>query len=874
MKRYCFLVGVLLCVITAVTAQIPPALQSRLQNKNRFADVMREVEDYYKDKFRGKGSGYKQWKRWEWFYATRTLPDGSIPNLAKQETEALRTYQQQRLGQRTQSIGGAWSPIGPTGFTQGAQAYITGLGRVDRIAFHPTDPNTFFIGTPAGGLWKTSNGGAGWVALSDELPSMGVSGIVCSYNNSNVLYVLTGDGDSNIGGFVEGYGYLRWSSGVFKSVDGGITWAETGPMFSNAAVADVGFKLIQHPTLPDVLYAATSEGIMATTNGGSTWTNIRAGSYTDIEFRPGDATILYAATRNPGAFELLRLTTFTTATPFTANVTGIPQASRMALAVTPASNNKIVVLCGPSESVGGSDGFRGLYTGTFSVNGSGQPQVSFTTTKRTPNILGGSSDGNDSGDQSVYDLCVAIKPTNSLTLVTGGLCVWRSNTGGGAMVASTEYFADGATALPYIHPDVHSVEYNPLNNKLYATTDGGVYVSNDDGVTWTDLSAGLQIAQYYHLTGINGNNNFLLGGLQDNGTYLRESSNATYKHIRGADGFDGMLNYNNPQNFFLVENTNVTGTTNGGATVFNATPPITDPNFFPELEIHPTTPATIYVGYTQGLYRNTAGGASGSWTYLGTTHNQRGLGTSPASPNRLYATSANGFFMRTNDATATTVSWTNLTNNPGFPGARAGAITDIAVHPGNADIVAISIGGFWAGQKFYYSTDAGATWQNLSGTLPNLPVNCVAINSNGDVYVGTDVGVFFQAAANSDWEPFYNNLPRVPVTELVINNSLNKIRAATFGRGIWESDLYTVCSPSMTLNGAYLGQQAFQAGNNINSAGTVIGSAGTKVFFKAGNYISLTPGFVAGQNTFFDASIGNCGPGVPSGRVDTLKTRQ
>ena len=162
---------------------------------------------------------------------------------------------------------GGWYFTGPSStYLNNPDADLLGIGRVDRIAFHPTDPNIIYIGNPSGGVWKTSNGGSGWSCLTNSLPSIGISGIVVDHTNPNTIYVLTGDGDTYLeNALVNLAGYLRLSAGVFVTHDGGVTWEATGAL---SGVEYVGFDLVQHPTDPGMMFAATSDGIYKTTNSG------------------------------------------------------------------------------------------------------------------------------------------------------------------------------------------------------------------------------------------------------------------------------------------------------------------------------------------------------------------------------------------------------------------------------------------------------------------------------------------------------------------------------------------------------------------------------------------------------------------------------
>ena len=121
-------------------------------------------------------------------------------------------------------------------------------------------------------------------------------------------------------------------------------------------------------------------------------------------------------------------------------------------------------------------------------------------------------------------------------------------------------------------------------------------------------------------------------------------------------------------------------------------------------------------------------------------------------------------------------------------------MTYVAFDPLNENTIWVTFSGYSDGKKVYRSQDAGETWENMSMNLPNLPVNCVEIerSSTGGVYVGTDVGIYYWDSNLSEWEPYMTGLPNVIVNELEIHEDANIIRAATYGRGIWESDTRNV----------------------------------------------------------------------------------
>lgn len=847
-------------------------LDQRLAGKTKLKEIMAEVDNFYRPFVHLDANGkpvnktlfqeYKRWKRWEWFHSGRLNPDGTIADVVKKELLALDQLGENVMngGQNNSSLtnSGGWINIGPTNTTAGPNSYLQGIGRCDRIVFHPTDPLTYYICTPTGGLWRTFNDGASWTNLTDGLPSLGISGMVVSYNNPNILYILTGDGDSNIGGFVQNFGYMRLSQGVFKSTDAGYTWQQTGA-FPLAPAQFTGFKLVQSPTNSNVLIAATSFGLMKTTNGGLSWENAAPSQpqvkFQDVEFKPGSGSVAYAVANygNTGTYFFKAGAALIFTVSSYAELPGSNQnansVNRYAIAVTNANAEHVVLLAGPSIS---NTGFQGIFR---SVNSG----VSFTAAANTPNILGISSTGIESGDQASYDHCVAINHTNTERVITGGLCVWGSTDGGATMAAVTKYFEYQTDLIPYIHPDVHDVSYNPLNNYLYACTDGGVFKSTDDGVTFTNLSAGLIVSEYYHMSGMQSDPTKLLGGLQDNGTSYKKTVSTTFTHIGGADGHRTAINSTDANKIYWTENESVFRSTNGGTDKLSAMP-ITPNAFYPALCLNPSNQNKYYIGtgYANGatqvykFYHSDNGGS----TYIDSTsiNVTKDLAAAPSDVNVLYGTDGNLFWRSQNEG------YSFVGRSAGLPAGRA--ITDIAVNPNNADVVVVTLGGFTPGQKLYYSINGGTTWQNLSGTLPNIPINCAAINTNGDIYIGTDLGVFYQAEAENDWRPYYNGLPRVPVTELIIYPTGDLIRAATFGRGVWETSLYTSCSPSLFVTANVTTPKVYNAGNLISSTQNIIGTTGVNVLYRSGGYIEMTPGFKATQGSLMNAVIGPCLPGV------------
>ncbi len=236
-----------------------------------------------------KGSGYKPFMRWENHWRNKTNEQGYL--ITPDEMWAAWNSKKQAKTSRSSSSLLAlppsnWQPIGPI---QNAQPNSTmARGRVNIVHVDPSNPNTIYFGTPAGGIWKSIDNGTTWSPMSDELPQIGVSGIAVDYSNSNTIYITTGDKDATD----------TYSIGVLKSTEGGVTWNTTGLSFTGTTTT-AGDILI-HPTNNQILWCATSVGLYKTSNAGTTWTMVQTGDFAQgsIRLKPGTPATVYATSNN------------------------------------------------------------------------------------------------------------------------------------------------------------------------------------------------------------------------------------------------------------------------------------------------------------------------------------------------------------------------------------------------------------------------------------------------------------------------------------------------------------------------------------------------------------------------------------------------
>ncbi|MEO7313348.1 MAG: hypothetical protein ABIX01_23395 [Chitinophagaceae bacterium] len=503
---------------TAAQRNIPPALEARLEGKSKLADIMKEVNSFYDngrknvasngDEDNWEGNDYNWWKKWEYWAIKRLMPDGTIAPYqslnydARIKTElkhydALRSTEVQLAAQHAYAKEGAnpspfsleqsfgnWSTIGPfdggtvvnTQTPATEYADIVGLARMDRIVFHPTNGNIMYTGSPSGGLYKTTNGGTSWSDIGGGLPG-GVACLGVAPSNGNVIYVFSGDGDSHRAStLVFSKNVSPSHKGIFKSTDGGATWVECAPVYTGAGDI-VGHQLTISQNNSNFLLVATDKGVYRTVDGGNSWAQVLAGNYFDVEFRPYDDSTLYTCTAtaiqySDGGGR--------TGTWLSSTLTPAPAITPSRIELAVRRNNLSVQSTFVYALLGGNG--TGTYSGIYKSIDVGH---SFDRQSNMPNILGQSTAGTDGSGQNTYDLGICVHPNDVNKLVTAGLCVWRTtgSNGGSAMTFSTTYRERNGTASQFIHPDVHDVQYNPVNNYLYAASDGGIYRSTDEGLT-------------------------------------------------------------------------------------------------------------------------------------------------------------------------------------------------------------------------------------------------------------------------------------------------------------------------------------------------------------------------------------------------------
>jgi photosystem II stability/assembly factor-like uncharacterized protein len=771
-KKIVFVLSLLLGVHAGIYAQRWAAeLIQRPTNELSFQDYKKAFEEYYSknpvdmkresvnpkfifkqgDEERDKVDieEHKMFKRWEWFTEPRVYPSGrwdfgkiDAIRAAIDRNDDQMILKQRELNPLALKFTGdkifwpyiLWAPLGPNDAVGG-----TNMGRVNCIEFDPSNTKTIYLGAPGGGIWKTEDFGSNWKPIFDKQPTISTGDIAIDKANPKIIYVATSD--------AFGYGSPFWggtySVGVMKSTDAGATWSATGLSWTVSQNRTIR-RLVIHPTDGKILLAATSDGVYRTDDAGTTWNKVITGSAFDVEFRQDLGKVAYA----------------TTNTVYKSTDAG---ATWIALSATCAGGRYNIEIAKSNPKT--------LYT--LCTNGTVQKSTDAGATWSTTTAPGATLYG-------YYDNVLAVSPIDAKLVYVAGFNI-RKSTDGGSSWSSVP--AQG-------HVDNHCIEFVPgSSTQMFFGNDGGIFFTSDGGATSASKNKTLAITQFYRLGICKTDANTMISGAQDNGNM--KYSAGTFTNITNADGMEGFIDWSNCKTIYAgTQYGSCYRTFTGGAPFTNITPPGTPSAWVTPWCQNPVTANTIYAG-TDKVYKSTNQGTAwaaisgvlagvGQFTVLEVAHNN---------PQVIYAGDGNKLY-RTINAGAISPTWTDITG--GLPVA-SNYLMAVAVNANNPDMAWVTFSGYVAGNKVYKTKDGGVTWANISGTLPNMPVNCVVYENNikNAVYVGTDAGVYYINDGLADWVPYKFGLPNVIVDELEIHYASKKIRAATYGRGMWQAPLKT-----------------------------------------------------------------------------------
>ncbi len=809
---------------------------------------------------------------------------GDVPEEARtkalQQLEKQEAQLRERVNRRLASpinltnwtfLGPAPIPLGQTSATR-----VPVSGRTIAIAVHPTDPNTVYVGTAQGGLYKSSNGGANWTPLFDfQLESLAIGALTIDPADSNIVYVGTGEPNLSADSFAgKGLYIIRNANSASPTLTGPFRLdAGNNDVFSGRAIG----RIVVNPADNNVIFVCTTSG--AGGNPGASPTNLpRRGIYRSTNAQSASPT-----------FSQVQIT----------GITAPNDRTTIDLALDPANPNLLVATVLGAASDGGiyrttnaldatptfartltlpdgsTNGRAELYlnrnassltiyaaTGEISTAALGGPACSATTA----GLLRRSTDGGLTwstplpgsagfcGGQCFYDMAIVATPDNQ-TIHLGGAAaggttacrieVMKRSTNGGASFVRN----DGT-----LHADEHALAIAPSNPQVvYTGSDGGIWRSTNNGTTWTSLNnVDFSATQFQGVAQHPYDRNFLMGGTQDNGTNCL-SANGTWSHCRDGDGGYAIID-NNAQDttnvlmyhtFFNQTNSQI-GFERAANTAANADGQLsgwtfrgcsgtTSNNgivcgdkvlFYAPMAQGPGNPNTLYFG-TERLYRSINRGDTmtiASQVLVPGTSTLNVLTTidiSPQDDNVRIVGMRNGkvFATATGSTTMTDVTGGNFP--PGSP-----AIGRVAIDPNHKFTAYVSFTSFAppAGQQIFKTTnlnDPIPTWTPAGNGIPQVPVTGLAIDPQDSniLFAATDIGVYQSTDGGNNWAPYGMGLPRLAVFDVKISNVQRLLRIATHGRGIWEIGIAGRQLPVLRNGGATLVAEGCAPGNGAIDPG-------------------------------------------------------
>jgi hypothetical protein len=725
------------------------------------------------------------------------------------------------MGARTTA--GSWNSIGPK--TLG--------GRMLALAINPLRHRTLFAGSASGGIWKSYTGGVGlnaWQPVVTNLPVLGVASIAYHPTDTNIIYAGTGEVyryDSTSGTPNPGStGFNVWKTrgtygiGLLRSVNAGANWTQVY-VKSNSDLFGIQ-KIRIHPTNSNWVMIAATDGLYRYNNADGVTTKLFSVTYvSDVYVNPSNVNEVVIAVGNLGNTFKGILRSTDGGSNFTKITAGLPASFNgfINFDLHTATNTLYASIGRTSSST------TELYRSTdFGVNWSG---ISNTGHAQWQYWFAHACAADPNDVNRVFLLGAQTKKRMSISGVTGT----ASNIAAGN-VTMDNYIALGGQEGPnnYVHDDVHDLEYVPgRSDSLYIMSDGGIFLTTNantgtaSNITFQSCNSGLTTSQFFGPVGQSSTDaNFFVGGLQDNNTAVYNGS--LWKREIGGDGGPSQVKPDNDQIVLssrdaraVYRSSNKAGSYGQVANYWGSAAD-SRTGFMAPLAWSRDNTDVVYLA-SDNLHKSTDAGATFSFNAYGSASNYIeayrkpaiALATAP-SDELVVVASTSPFAQFDNDVDnihynpETNLMKTTTGNTPfssiygtGLPNPRR-YVMDIAFHPTNANIIWVVMGGFGTGHV-YRSTDGGANWEDRSGSgltaVPDVPTNTIMLDPNdaNTIYIGNDLGVYISLNAGASWYDFNGGLwDATQIMDLVVAPG-NLIRAATHGKGVFETVLYSGTLP-------------------------------------------------------------------------------
>ena len=719
----------------------------------------------------GSAEALQQWS-YQRAYPNEDLPTAGWMTAFEQREEQRASARQ---GQRNNTTD-PWEALGPWNTA----------GRTLAIEINRENTTTIYAGSASGGLWRTRTGGEGaaaWERVTTGFPVLGVSSVKIAPSDTSIMYIGTGEvynpGGAGLDPFLRPF-RGSYGIGILKSTDGGQTWAKAldWTYDQERGVNDIAI----HPTNPDIVYAATSEGVYKTTDGGTNWTQVHGIRMAmSLAMNPDDTDTLYAAHGNFFSTGHGIYRSYDGGSTWTQCTSGLPSTfgGKIHLDLYERSPGIIYASIGQTYQTSGTASWL------CKSEDHGQTWTIVSTDDYTL-------------WQGWFSHDVAVHPRDSMSLYAVGVeCRFSTDGGTNLYSAASNGLALGTPPIGgpdgpanYIHSDIHEVEYHPDHpDTVYFGTDGGVF--RRIGFTMESINGGMQTTQFYNGTSVGTVDTMMfMGGLQDNSTVLWTGTPAWQRLLGGDGSYSGLPFDGVPYRLVSYQFLNITRVDPAGNWVGIITPPQNGQvSFIAPFRVAPTNHDVLYAG-RERIFLSYDGGQT--WTPTGNTSFDGNFITDIAiSPqDETVVVCATGpvngphhlFFTDDGAGSWSTADMTNLPDR--YP-------TDLAFDPTNNQVAYVTYSGFGTGHVFK-TDDFGQTWTDISGTLPDLPTSAIAVDPDDPqvIYVGNDLGIYVSEDYGATWNPFDLGLPEAIIAmDLIVSEPNRKLRLATHGNGAYQRDM-------------------------------------------------------------------------------------
>lgn len=752
-------------------------------------------------------------------------------------------YQQQVASKQEeeQAVGNEkWIALGPT---------EVGC-RIRTLLLMPTTYQKAFAGTVGGGLWRCDNIKATtpmWKPVCGAFDNLAVTALAIQPTNSNVLYMGTGEGWYNPGAFGFGLGlgtnYTR-GKGIYKSTNGGNTWSKLTTTETDTAMHYIQKIVVLNDSVAsnnDIVFVATLHGLYRSTNGGTSFTKVlyqgngginfanspAFNSVSDIEIAAnGDVYVSIGILQTDGIFKAT----------FNGTNTGSSGSwIKLGGGLPTTGYERIELACAPSSAAT----VYAVYQAVSNVNDDKNClNIYKTVNNGTTWALKSEPWDNDvsnstidwTGGQAFYNLSAAVDPNNAATIYVGAFSLHRSTDSGNS--DTWKKISDWNNTFPnLVHPDQHIILFEPSSSsQCYVGNDGGIYrSSNVNTATNTDvvfnkINKGMNVTQFYSCAITPTNNTFtFLGGTQDNDTHkitnISALANTTTLPSEGDGGFCFISQTNSSRMISSYTKNNYYATLTGTApfTFIDAGTDATKGLFINPTDYDSTNDYMYSSGDANTIIRwknmTTWAAPQRNTLQIGTAMNGLQASHIKVSPNNttnptVYIGTTGGRIIRVPNASTCTASSpgaVNITSNLATALPNGAYVSCIEVKQGATDaeiIVTFSNYGIKSVWRTTNGTSASPTWVSLdeaTSLLPNVPIRWALFTPGTaaneiKLLLATEVGVWGTtnlSATPVTWEQVSTGMGNVRTNMLKMRSSDNMIVAATFGRGLFRSDMFS-----------------------------------------------------------------------------------